>query len=532
MTRRLRIALAGVLAVAAALVATEVVAVLSPTRPSLLDAVQRSFVDTFGGALKDLAVSVFGESHKTALTVGTFLVCLALAPLTARLEVRRRGAGAALLAAFALLGVACGLAHPQSSTPLVLLAGLVGATTGTLVLWVLLDRFGIRVMPGAARIFADRRGPASAPEPSEHDGHGLAEVAGTRREVVLWALGTGAGVAIVGALAKGAGDAGRTSRSPIPASLPAPATRASTPARQPFDVPGLSPYLTPTRDFYKIDTTIESPYVVTDEWTLRVVGMVDREIELSYADLLARDLVEEVVTLACVSNQVGGDLVGNATWAGVPLRDLLAEAGVRSGASQVVGESVDGFTAGFPTSALDDPDRPALVAVGMNGQPLPRAHGFPARLVVAGLYGYVSATKWLSEIRLTTWEDEDGYWIDRGWAKEAPVKTQSRIDVPRRGQALVAGRIAVAGVAWAPNRGISRVEVGVDGAWHEAELGRVSSDDTWVQWHWPWDAGPGDHELVVRATDGTGATQGQQPVAPAPDGAEGWHSRTVRVAAS
>jgi DMSO/TMAO reductase YedYZ molybdopterin-dependent catalytic subunit len=359
----------------------------------------------------------------------------------------------------------------------------------------------------------------------------VGQVTGTRREVVLWGLGTGAAVVTAGAVAKGLGDSVRRSRAVIPEAIPAPVAPASVPAAPPFATPGLSPYITPSADFYLIDTSPDPPYVVTDDWTVRITGMVDREIELSYAHLLARDLVEEVVTLSCVSNEVGGDLVGNARWTGVPLRDLLAEAGVHADATQLVGEAVDGFTAGFPTAALDDPGRTALVAVGMNGRPLPRAHGFPARLVVAGLYGYVSATKWLSEIRLTTLDDEDGYWIDRGWAKEAPVKTQSRIDVPRNRATVTAGLVPLAGVAWAPNRGISRVEVRIDGGrWVEADLGRVASDDTWVQWHVGWEAEPGDHEIEVRATDGDGETQGEERVAPIPDGAEGWHSRTVRVA--
>ena len=241
-------------------------------------------------------------------------------------------------------------------------------------------------------------------------------------------------------------------------------------------------------------------------------------------------VVEQQVTLSCVSNEVGGDLVGNANWRGVPLADVLARAGVRSEATQVVGESADGFTAGFPLSvALDG--RPALVALGMNGEVLPVAHGFPCRLVVAGLYGYVSATKWLTELRLTRWEDEDGYWIPRGWSKEGPIKTQSRIDVPRPGMELPAGTVAVAGVAWAPTRGISAVEVRVDaGPWQPAELSAGPTDATWVQWLYRWPAPPGRHRLTVRATDGDGAVQPAERSDVAPDGATGHHSIEVTVA--
>jgi len=538
-TRSARTSLAGALAAAAALAATELVNLLQPTRPSLLIAVETWFVDTFAGALKDLAVELFGTADKVALAIGAILVLLALGTGAARWEVRRRWAGVVLIAAFGALGVAATARDAQGSVPVGLLAAVVGVAAGSATLLLLLDRFDLRVAPGAERLFADRRTGAGAgagaggTDPADPGGERgqLRDVAGTRRDVMLWGLGTGAAVAVGGLLARGVGDGLRRARSVIPDQLPAPTERVRLPSSQPFTVDGLTPYITPNGDFYKIDTAISTPYVVTDEWRLRITGMVDREIELSYADLLARDLVEEVVTLSCVSNEVGGDLVGNARWLGVPLRELLEEAGVRDGATQLVGESVDGFTAGFPTAALDDPDRPALVAVGMNGEALPRSHGFPARLVIAGLYGYVSATKWLSEIRLTTLGEEDGYWIDRGWAKEAPVKTSSRIDVPRRGDRVVAGTVAVAGVAWAPNRGIATVEVRVDGGeWQPAELGRVTSDDTWVQWHLAWEATAGDHLLEVRATDGDGHVQSSVRVSPIPNGAEGWDERQVKVA--
>ena len=257
--------------------------------------------------------------------------------------------------------------------------------------------------------------------------------------------------------------------------------------------------------------------------------MVDRELELSYADLLDRSFVEQDVTIACVSNEVGDDLVGNARWLGTSLRALLEEAGVRDGATQVVGRSIDGFTAGFPTEAAMD-GRQAMVVVGMNGAPLPPNHGFPARLIVPGLYGYVSATKWLTEIELTTLDAFDAYWVPRGWSKQAPIKTQSRIDVPRDRATVAPGDVVVAGVAWAPTRGIARVEVRVDdGAWTEAELTDPLSPDAWVQWRHTVALDAGTHELQVRATDGEGGTQPPGPVPPRPDGAEGWH--TIRVTA-
>ena len=241
-------------------------------------------------------------------------------------------------------------------------------------------------------------------------------------------------------------------------------------------------------------------------------------------------LVEQYVTIACVSNEVGGDLVGNALWRGARLRDVLDRAGVQAGATQVVGRSFDGWTAGFPTAWLDVDDREALVAVAMNGDPLPPEHGYPARLIVPGLFGYVSATKWLTNIELTTLEAFDGYWVPLGWAKEAPILTQSRIDVPGSGASLSAGQQPVAGVAWAPDRGVSKVEVQVDdGAWAAAELSTPISDATWVQWLYRWDAPPGDHTLRVRATDGTGEVQTSTVTEPAPDGARGYHTITARV---
>jgi hypothetical protein len=250
-------------------------------------------------------------------------------------------------------------------------------------------------------------------------------------------------------------------------------------------------------------------------------------MRLAYDELLAMPMAERDVTLACVSNGVGGRYVGNARWLGVPLGDLLERAGVQAGATQIVGRSVDDFTVGFPTEAAFD-GRTAMVAVGMNGEPLPIAHGFPARLVVAGLYGYVSATKWLAEIELTTWEAFDAYWIPRGWAKEAPIKLQSRIDVPRKNQEVTAGLVPVAGVAWSPPVGIGAVEVRIDdGPWVAAELGPLAGSESWRQWSYAWNAGPGGHVLTVRAIDADGNVQDEARRPPRPDGATGYH--TIRV---
>ena len=295
------------------------------------------------------------------------------------------------------------------------------------------------------------------------------------------------------------------------------------------EVAGISPYITPKGEFYRIDTALTVPQVDPADWRLRITGMVDNPLELTFDDILGMELSDHVITLACVSNPVGGDLVDNAVWTGVPLAVLLERAGASRAANQVVGRSVDDFTAGFPTGVVHD-GRNAILAVGMNDELLPTRHGFPARLVVAGLYGYVSAVKWLDEIHLTTWDGFDGYWVPRGWSKRGPMKTQSRIDVPRRGARLKAGEaISVAGIAWAPTRGISRVETKIgDEAWTPCRLGQALGDESWVQWHREWTPPTsGSYEIQVRATDGTGTTQGSLNIPSKPNGAEGHHTITV-----
>ncbi|MEU6950842.1 molybdopterin-dependent oxidoreductase, partial [Streptomyces sp. NPDC046316] len=318
--------------------------------------------------------------------------------------------------------------------------------------------------------------------------------------------------------------------------LPRPASPApAVPAGAQLDVPGIGPFTTPNRDFFRVDTALVVPGVDADGWRLRIHGTgVRRELSLTLPELMSRTVVERDITLACVSNEVGGDLVGNARWLGVRLADLLREAGVRppsegGPADQLVARSVDGMTIGTPVEDVMD-GRDALLAFGMNGEPLPLDHGFPVRMIVPGLYGYVSACKWIESIELTTFDAYDAYWVPRGWAARAPVKTQSRIDTPRALARPRAGTVMIAGVAWAPHRGIARVEVRVDdGPWEVARLGAEDSQDTWRQWVYPWRAAPGRHTLTVRATDGTGATQPEARTDTMPDGATGRHSVVVTV---
>jgi DMSO/TMAO reductase YedYZ molybdopterin-dependent catalytic subunit len=286
----------------------------------------------------------------------------------------------------------------------------------------------------------------------------------------------------------------------------------------------------PNDSFYRIDTELLVPQVDASTWQLRVTGMVDQPLTFTYPELLAMPLFEQYVTLACVSNEVGGNLVGNTLWTGAHLKEVLARAGVHSGATQIVGRSVDGFTVGFPTDWALDPAREPMIAVGMNREPLPAEHGYPARLIVPGLFGYVSGTKWLSEIEVTTREAFDGYWVPLGWAKDGPILTESRIDHPSADARLSTGSVDIDGVAWAPDRGVMGVEVRIDDApWQAAMVSRPISKATWVQWWLRWQATPGTHTIEIRATDGTGAVQTATQGGPAPSGATGHDRVTVTV---
>jgi len=287
---------------------------------------------------------------------------------------------------------------------------------------------------------------------------------------------------------------------------------------------GITPLVTANNSFYRIDTALVVPAVNSDTWKLTVTGMVDRQVEIDFAELLAKPMVEHYTTIGCVSNEVGGNLVGNARWLGWPVRELLAMAGVQSGADMILSTSTDGFTAGTPLAAMLD-ERDAIIAVGMNGQALPLEHGYPARLIVPGLYGYVSATKWLSNLKVTTFAQDQGYWTPRGWSPMGPIKTASRIDVPQSGSQQHAGTVMTAGVAWAPERGIKAVQVQLDSEpWQDAVLATSINIDTWVQWEAPLKISAGSHVVQVRAIDGTGAVQTGAIAPPAPNGATGWDS--------
>ncbi|MFP3900847.1 MAG: molybdopterin-dependent oxidoreductase [Acidimicrobiia bacterium] len=511
-------------AAGAALAAAELPTALAGDGTGAVTAVGNEFIDRFAGSLKDLAVELFGQNDKAALVTGIVVVSLAFGAVLGVTALRSLGRAAAGFALFGLVGLWAQVVDPGVSVPLAVASAVVGVAAGVVTLALLLSPRVVAPAAGPAPRRDPSRGSSRAPDPRRDPTVKTPD----RRSFLLAAGAAGAAAAVVGL-----GGRSLRGRSSIEAQrealvLPGPEQSTPVPGRGLLDTPGISPYITPNDDFYRIDTALVTPQVDAESWRLRVTGLVDAPYELTLDELLAMDLVEEPVTLACVSNEVGGDLVGNASWLGVPLAAVLERAAVRPEASQVVGRATDGFTVGFPTEVGLD-GRVALVAVGMNGEPLPAAHGYPARLVVAGLYGYVSATKWLTEIELTRLEDFDAYWVPRGWAKEAPVKTQSRIDVPRRGD-VPAGTVPVGGVAWAPATGVSRVEVRVDdGPWEVAQLGTAASDNTWVQWVYRWDAEPGEHTLRCRATDATGEVQTAEEAAPAPDGATGHHAVTVTV---
>jgi DMSO/TMAO reductase YedYZ molybdopterin-dependent catalytic subunit len=520
-------AVAGAVAAACALAAGELVAGAAGTGPSLVTAVGTEFIDRFAGSLKDLAVALFDTNDKPALVVGIVITSLLLGAGFGVLAARRFWLGAAGFVAFGAAGWWAYQRDPFGSTATGVAAAVAAVAAGVGVLALLLH-LARRTEAGAA--------PTPVTDGVAVDGQVVAapradnDPRATARRTFLAAtavLGAGAAATAVVGRRLRPGSTAEAARGTV--TIPRAAAPNPIPGEQPFTVPGLSPYVTANGDFYRIDTALVIPQIDPARWRLDVTGLVDRPFSLTYDELLALDAVVQPVTLQCVSNEVGGDLVDNAVWQGVPLEVLLERAGVQAGATQIVGRSADRWTAGFPTDVGRD-GRVALVAYAMNGEPLPARHGFPARLVVAGLYGYVSATKWLTEIELTTWDDFDGYWISRGWAKEAPIKTMSRIDVPRGGARLAPGPTPIAGVAWAPALGIEAVEVQVDdGDWHACRLGDVASENTWVQWLYEWEAAPGEHTIRVRATDRDGVTQTELVAPPAPDGATGWHSRRVRV---
>lgn len=491
----------------AAVVAGELLAGLLSPSLSPLTAVGGALIDALPPGVKEWAVSLFGTADKAVFVAGMLVVIAAVGGLAGILEQRRRFAGQAVIAVFGLVGLAAVLSRAQltlGAVPVPLLAALAGG---------LLLRFLIR------RLREDT--------PAESAPNGMPD---TGRRTFLQVLATAVGVTALGGIVAGIwrGAAAGISTAREKLKLPAAVSGVpAIPAGAEVDLDGMQPLVTPNGDFYRIDTALIVPVMDPNTWTLRVTGMVDQEIELNLADLLAKPLIERHITIACVSNEVGGDLIGNARWLGWPVRELLALARPQGGADMVLSRSSDGWTAGTPLEVLTDP-RDALLAVGMNGEPLPLEHGFPVRMIVPGLYGYVSATKWLTELRVTKFANDEGYWTPRGWSERGPIKTESRIDVPRSGRRVSAGTVMFGGVAWSQHTGIGKVELRVNrGPWQQADLAPGISLDTWYQWQVGINLSAGQYEVQVRATDLNGMPQAEERRPVTPDGATGFH--TIRV---
>ncbi|MDT7741277.1 MAG: hypothetical protein QOE59_355 [Actinomycetota bacterium] len=496
----------GLLAVGVALGVGDLVAALAAPPSSPFLAVGNQFIRLTPEPLKEFATSTFGVHDKQVLLAGMAVVIAVVAALGGLLSRRSLVPGLALVVVLGLVGATCAAAAP-TFTAAYLIAPLVALLAGA-ASFVVLHHLARR---------------AEAPQDPDDDPAAPREA---RRRLVLGLVAALAGAGVTGFLGRtlATADAAEASRDAVG---PLPGGNVPPPPAADFAASGTPPWLTPNADFYRIDTALQVPQISTGEYSLRIHGLVDREIVLSYDQLRRRALVEAPITMCCVSNDVGGDLISNAVFVGVPLRTLLAEAGVRAGANQIASTSADGFTTGTPVAACTD-GRNAMLALGMNGQPLPIEHGFPVRMVVPGLYGYVSGCKWITDMELTTFDAFQSYWQERGWAQQAPVKTQSRIDVPRADATVPAGRVTVAGTSWAQHRGVARVEVRADGGpWQTAELAADASIDTWRMWRTVLTLAAGRHSLQVRATDATGATQPEPVTLTIPDGATGWHTVTV-----
>jgi DMSO/TMAO reductase YedYZ molybdopterin-dependent catalytic subunit len=550
-------AVCGVIAAAVAMGVAQLLAGLSIPQSSPVLAVGQAAIDMTPLPVKDWATSTFGTNDKNALLTGVWVVLFCYAAAVGVLAVRRLWLGMAGIGVFAAIGVAAALTRPTATAGWAL-PTLGGAAVGAFALYRL-----VVTAREAARASAATRAASATPLPpitfggsgagsggsadaDDSDGELRApDLPGTRvpplrlpsprQPAARRTFLVSASVAVVGAAAGGLAGRELTTRRNVSVArtalrFPSPAVPAPPlPAGANLPIPGISPFITPNDQFYRVDTALFLPEVDPSNWKLRIHGMVAREVVITFDQLLRRPLIEDYVTLCCVSNPVSGPYIGNAKWLGASYASLIREAGPQRGADQLLCTSADGFTSGTPISVVLD-GRDSLVAVAMNGAALPVEHGFPARLVVPGLYGYVSACKWVVDIEVTTFASTVAYWAQRGWSQQASIKTESRIDVPPGGSQVKAGTVTVAGVAWAQHKGIEAVEVRVDGGqWHPATLAAVPDIDTWRQWFWQWDATPGNHLLEARATDKTGYTQTAVQEDVAPNGATGYPMNQVTV---
>jgi DMSO/TMAO reductase YedYZ molybdopterin-dependent catalytic subunit len=534
----IRGALAGLLAAAVALGLAELVAGITGPLSSPVIAVGGVAINLTPVPLKDFAIAHFGSNDKNVLLAGIVVQLAVFAAVIGMLAIRWLWIGLAGLVVFGALGVAAVVSRPSAGLSDVA-PTLIGVTVAAVAMVFLIRAASIeprRAAVSAAAGSADSHADLAAPDlpgPQvtrlEDEDEAARDQPGRRRFLAL-----GAGAAVLAGASGWSGEhlLRRFNVTALRAAvrLPRPAVAAApVPAGASLNVSGITPFFTSDNSFYRVDTDLVVPQVSPQDWTLQITGMVDHPLELTFDDLLRLPLIEHDLTLVCVSNAVGGRYAGNARWLGASLPALLRKAGIRRGADQVLSTGTDGMTISTAVDTILD-GRQALIAVGMNGQPLPTEHGFPARMLVPGLYGYVSATKWVTKLEVTTFARQQAYWTQRGYARQAPIRTESRIDIPRPLAQVPAGRVAVGGVAWAPHRGVSRVQVNVDGGpWHTAKLAAADGTDTWRQWVWPWDASSGLHTLQVRATDGTGAVQTKSEAGVFPSGATGWDSVVVTV---
>jgi len=551
-----RAGIAGVVGAVVAFGITELVHGLYSSVPSILVSIAQRIVELTPGGLVTKGIEVLGTADIPTLITTVLFGTVVITFLLGNLAVRHPSLALAGVGVLAATAIAAALADPFVATVPTVITIVGALLAGAAVSELLLRAAGLRATlePAEEATLAGEPGSVASPVMRSREAGSDESIAVGRGGFLLLAGGAAvAGLAAAGVGRLLGGGTVKTAVGPKKLNLPeAPRkgneeaaqkgageavtheTLPKPPADASIDVPGMPELITPASSFYLIDTELTSPRIDANDWKLSVNGAVDNLVEFSYKDLLGMPTREADITLSCVSNTVGGGLVSNGRWTGVLLSDVLEEAGmsrdkITNASRQLVGRSVDGFTTGFKTDiALDG--RNALVAFGLNGSELPVQHGFPVRLVIPGLYGYVSATKWLTEIELTNW-NFDAYWIQRTWSKEGPIKTQSRIDTISAGDNLSAGKNPIGGIAWAPHRGIERVEVSTDGGetWNTAQLAKQLAEDTWRQYVYDWDATPGDHTIQVRATDGNGETQTAAQAPPHPSGATGYHTLYVTV---
>ena len=531
-TSRYQAALSGMVGAALALASGELVASLTNKTTSLVLAVGEFIVDVTPGDIVRTSIETLGNSQKIVLLSGITVISILFGGFLGLLSRKHSDLSYLLFILFGIFGGWTLNRDPLTSTT----AALSLSATATLIglsafvfLNNILDQPINTSLEDPKNRYADRRqflswatGISVAAGAMTGTGRFLLKddtIQNIRENIVLPDIEEKTGLLKSDTT---------TPASPTPATTTLPDEKDFFTFSEMNEIEGISPYITSNKDFYRIDTALRVPTIEPADWSLTLDGLVENPYELSYDEILEMDLVKKDVTLTCVSNEIGGPLVGNAVWSGVPLSEIISKSKPLPEAQQVMCHSVDGFTAGFPIENIFD-GRTALVAVGMNGRPLPVIHGFPARLVVAGLYGYVSAVKWIKRIEICTWDGNDGYWIPRGWSKKAPIKISSRIDVPRE-RKINSGINAVAGVAWAPLSGVKTVEVSFDsGPWQECNLGVSLSGESWSQWAYKWDAKPGKYEIKVRAIDNNGVIQSSNLASPAPNGAEGYDQISVRV---